>query len=122
MQLLILGFYNTSDERNCDYHRIIIAENSLPRSLDDRGITPVDPCRQNILELRHMQIPGEAVAALEVEQFRVDRLPVRPFFSQILQRRNTIDSQDLIGLHESESVQDVGSRIGCSDSRSEEGF
>ena len=122
MQLLIPGFYNASDERNRDYHRIIVAENSLPRSLDDRGITPVDPCRQNILELRHMQIPGEAVAALEVEQFRVDRLPVRPFFSQIFERRNSIDSQDLIGLHESESVQDVSSRIGCSDSRSEEGF
>ena len=122
MQLLVFRFYDTSDERNCDDHRIIVAENSLPRSLDDRGITPVDPCRQDILELHHMQVPGEAVAALEVEKFRVDRLPVRPFFSQIFERRNAIDSQDLIGLHESESVQDVGSRIGCSDSRSEEGF
>ena len=122
MQLLVFRFYDTSDERNCDDHRIIVAENSLPDSLDDCGIALIYSCRQNILELHHMQVPGEAVAALEVEKFRVDRLPVRPFFSQIFERRNAIDSQDLIGLHESESVQDVSSRIGCSDSRSEEGF
>ena len=121
MKLRVFGLYDPPDERHGDDHGVVVAEDRLPDGARDRLIPAVNPCRQDILELDHVQVPRAIVIALEVEELLIDGGPVRLSLGQVGQRRQAVNVENLVRLHESEGVQHMGCRIRRPHGRPEQG-